>query len=169
MTDDPVPVLENFSLEQPAKEDGQEMWALAKRTSLDVNSAYKYIMMAEYFSETCVSAKVDGKVVGFITAFIQPEHREVIFVWQVGVDSSQRGRGLAYKMLDELMNRESTKDVLYLEATITKDNTASQALFKKLAKERKTSCTVKETFPAEVFPGQQGEAEFTYRIGPFRK
>ncbi|WP_147802591.1 diaminobutyrate acetyltransferase [Alkalicoccus halolimnae] len=163
-----TPVLESFTLEQPSKEDGQGMWNLAKKSSLDLNSAYKYIMMAEYFSETCVVAKERGEVVGFITGFIQPEHPDVVFVWQVGVDSSQRGKGVGYKMLEELVNRDVTKDVKYLEATITKDNTASQSLFKKLSKEYETSFEVRETFPADVFP-EDGDAEYTYRIGPLKK
>ncbi|PRO66579.1 diaminobutyrate acetyltransferase [Alkalicoccus urumqiensis] len=162
-----VPVLDSFTLGQPTKEDGQGMWALAKKTSLDLNSAYKYIMMAEYFSDTCVVAEEDDSVVGFITGFIQPENPDTVFVWQVGVDSSQRGKGLAYKMLDELMNRDVTKDVKYLEATITKDNVASQSLFKKLAREYDTSYEVTETFPADVFPEDIDKAEYTYRIGPF--
>ncbi|SDN99619.1 diaminobutyrate acetyltransferase [Alkalicoccus daliensis] len=160
-----TPVL---TLEQPSKEDGQGMWNLAKKTSLDLNSAYKYIMMAEYFSETCVVAKEDEEVVGFITGFIQPENPDVVFVWQVGVDSSQRGKGVAYKMLSEILEREAAKDVKYVEATITKDNVASQSLFKKLAKEHETSFEIRETFPADVFP-EDGEAEYTYRIGPISK
>lgn len=163
-----TPVLEELHLEQPSKEDGQGMWNLAKKTSLDLNSAYKYIMMAEYFSETCVVAKENDEVVGFITGFIQPEHPEVVFVWQVGVDSSQRGKGVAYKMLAELLRRDTGKEIKYVEATITKDNIASQSLFKKLAKEENTSFEIKETFPADVFP-EDGEAEYTYRIGPFRR
>ncbi|CAM3788019.1 diaminobutyrate acetyltransferase [Alkalicoccus chagannorensis] len=163
-----APVLDTFSLEVPTKEDGQGMWELAKKTSLDLNSAYKYIMMAEYFAETCVVAKEDDQVVGFITGFIQPENPDVVFVWQVGVDSSQRGKGLAFKMLEELMDRESVNGVKYLEATITKDNKASQSLFKKLAREEDTSFEVRETFPADCFP-EDGAAEYTYRIGPFWK
>ncbi|QKS71255.1 diaminobutyrate acetyltransferase [Paenalkalicoccus suaedae] len=169
MSKESTAVLDTFTLSQPTKEDGQGMWALAKKTSLDLNSVYKYIMMAEYFSETCVVAKEKDEVVGFITGFIQPEHPDVIFVWQVGVDSSQRGKGVAYKMLKELISREACKEVNFLEATITKDNTASQALFKKLAKQMNTTYRVTETFPEEVFPGDEHDAEYTYRIGPFSK
>lgn len=164
-----VATLDTFTLEEPTKDDGQEMWALAKKTSLDLNSAYKYIMMAEYFSETCIVARERGKVVGFITGFVQPSHPDVVFVWQVGVDSSQRGKGVASKMLNELVTRDACKDVRYLEATITKDNKASQSLFKRLAKEHDTSFEVKECFPEEVFPEEGQKAEYTYRIGPFSK
>ncbi|PRO66938.1 diaminobutyrate acetyltransferase [Alkalicoccus urumqiensis] len=158
---------ESLVFEAPSKEDGQKMWALAKKTSLDLNSAYKYVMMAEYFSETCMTVKEKDDVVGFVTGFIQPDNPDVYFVWQVGVDASQRGRGLAFRMLDTLLSRPVMEDVSYVEATITKDNKASQALFKKIAETRNTEFTVTETFPADVFPGDSGEAEFTYRIGPF--
>ncbi|MCR6110821.1 diaminobutyrate acetyltransferase [Bacillus sp. A301a_S52] len=162
-------VLETFSLEQPTKEDGQAMWALAKNTTLDLNSAYKYIMMAEYFSETCVVAKERGEVVGFITGFIQPEHQDVIFIWQVGVDSSQRGKGVASKMLNDLLERKACKNVRYVEATITEENKASQSLFKRLARDHDTAYEVKECFPEEIFPEEGQKAEYTYRIGPFSK
>lgn len=169
MSKNTTAILDTFSLEQPTKEDGQGMWALAKKTSLDLNSAYKYIMMAEYFSETCVVAKERGEVVGFVTGFIQPEHPDVVFVWQVGVDSSQRGKGIGSKMLNELVSRDACDNVRYLEATITKDNEASQFLFKKLAKEHETSCEVSDCFPEDVFPEEGQKAEYTYRIGPLSK
>lgn len=169
MSKNTTAVLETFSLEQPTKEDGQGMWSLVKESSLDLNSAYKYIMMAEYFSETCVVAKERGEVVGFITGFIQPEHPDVIFVWQVGVDSSQRGKGVASKMLNELVSRDVCKHVRYLEATITEDNKASQSLFKRLAKDHDTIYEIQECFPEDVFPEEDQKAEYTYRIGPFAK
>lgn len=152
--------------QQPTKYDGKEMWALAKRTSLDLNSAYKYLMMAEYFSKTCVVAKENGELVGFITGFIEPDKPDTVFVWQVGVDSSQRGKGVASRMLDALLSSSGCEQVKYLEATITDDNQASQKLFKGLARKRNTSCDVFETFPEDAFP-EGHDAEFTYRIGPF--
>ncbi|MCE7791949.1 diaminobutyrate acetyltransferase [Salipaludibacillus sp. CUR1] len=169
MSKNTTAVLDTVTLEQPSKEDGQGMWLLAKKTSLDLNSAYKYIMFAEYFSETCVVAKERGEVVGFITGFIQPEHPDVIFVWQVGVDSSQRGKGIGSKMLNELISRDASKNVRFLEATITEDNKASQSLFKRLARDHDTDYEVRECFPEEVFPEEGTKAEYTYRIGPFSK
>ncbi|MGJ9383374.1 diaminobutyrate acetyltransferase [Salipaludibacillus sp. CF4.18] len=169
MSKNATAVLESLTLEEPTKDVGQDMWALAKKTSLDLNSAYKYIMFAEYFSETCVVAREEDKVVGFITGFVQPSHPEVVFVWQVGVDSSQRGKGVASKMLNELIARDACKDVRYVEATITNDNKASQSLFKRMAKEHDTSFEVRECFPEDVFPEEGQKAEYTYRIGPFSK
>lgn len=145
------------------------MWELVNSSTLDQNSAYKYIMMCEYFSETCVVAKEKGKVVGFVTGFIPPEKQDVVFVWQVGVDSSQRGKGIASKMLHELFNREACKDVRFLEATVTPSNQASQSLFKGFAKKNNTKCDVSEFFKEDLFPTDEHEEELRFRIGPIKR
>ena len=158
--------MDTIQIEKPTVQDGAQMWELVKKSTLDQNSAYKYIMMCEFFSETCVVAKENDKLVGFITAFIPPERQDVVFVWQVGVDSSQRGKGLASRLLQELVNRPGCKDVKYVEATITPSNKASQALFRRLAKQYDTTCEISECFSEDLFPGEGHEEELTFRIGP---
>lgn len=155
-----------LSFQKPTKEDGSRMWQLVKDSTLDLNSPYKYIMMCEFFHETCVVAKENDELVGFITAFIPPERQDVIFVWQVGVCPSQQGKGVASKMLTELLNRKACKKVRYLEATVTPSNIASQSLFRGFARLNKTNCVVTECFPEDLFPEEGHEAELTYRIGP---
>ncbi|OIJ14023.1 diaminobutyrate acetyltransferase [Anaerobacillus arseniciselenatis] len=155
-----------LTIDKPSVSDGALMWELVEQSTLDSNSPYKYIMMCEYFRDTCVVVKEDEKLVGFITAFIPPENPDVIFVWQVGVDSSQRGKGLASKMLNELVSRTACKDVQYLEATVTPSNVASQSLFRGFAKKQQTRCVVQECFSSDLFPGDDHEEEYTFRVGP---
>ncbi|TFB14663.1 diaminobutyrate acetyltransferase [Filobacillus milosensis] len=145
------------------------MWELVNNSTLDQNSVYKYIMMCEYFSETCVVAKEEGKVVGFITGFIPPEKQDVVFVWQVGVDSSQRGKGVASQLLKELFNRDACKDVRFLEATVTPSNEASKKLFKGFARKNNTKCDITELFTKDLFPSDEHEEEHRFRIGPIDK
>ncbi len=164
-----VSTVDSLTFEKPTVEDGADMWELVKNSTLDLNSSYKYIMMCEFFAETCVVAKEKGELVGFVTAFIPPEKQDTVFVWQVGVDTSQRGKGLASRLLNELVERTGCDDVKYLEATVTPSNEASQALFKKLARTHNTNCEVSECFAEELFPGEGHEAELTFRIGPFDK
>ncbi len=156
-------------LEKPTVEDGSAMWELVEHSTLDQNSAYKYIMMCEYFAETCVVAKVDKELVGFITAFIPPERPDVVFVWQIGVDSSQQGKGLASKLLNELIHREACEDIRFVEATVTPTNKASQALFRKLARTHNTTCDVSEFFTKDLFPNDTHEEELNFRIGPIER
>ncbi|WP_096435680.1 diaminobutyrate acetyltransferase [Alteribacter populi] len=164
-----IPTVENDTLflTKPTLADGADMWNLVNDSTLDLNSSYKYLMMCEFFSETCVVAKQQDQLVGFITAFIPPEQEDVVFIWQVGVDSSQRGKGVASKMLDELISRKACRHVRYLEATVTPSNVASESLFRRLARDHSTDCTVTTCFPAEAFPEDDHESELTYRIGPF--
>ncbi|MDL4841163.1 diaminobutyrate acetyltransferase [Aquibacillus rhizosphaerae] len=155
--------------EKPKVEDGAAMWELVNNSTLDQNSVYKYIMMSEYFAETCVVARENNKLVGFVTAFIPPERQDVVFIWQVGVDSSQRGKGIASKLLNHLIQREACQDVRFVEATVTPSNKASQSLFRKLAREHNTECNVSEFFKQELFPSDDHEEELNFRVGPIEK
>ncbi|MDC3417113.1 diaminobutyrate acetyltransferase [Aquibacillus sp. 3ASR75-54] len=145
------------------------MWELVNNSTLDQNSPYKYIMMCEYFAETCVVAKENDKVVGFVTAFIPPKRQDVVFVWQIGVDASQRGKGIASKLLNELINRKVCENVNFVEATITPSNKASQSLFRRLAREHNTTCEVSDLFGEELFPTEGHEEELNFRVGPLNK
>lgn len=157
---------QTLTIGKPTVDDGALMWQMVSDSTLDLNSPYKYIMMCEYFQETCVVVKENEKLLGFITAFIPPESQDVVFVWQVGVDPSQRGKGLASKMLTELVSREACKKVRYLEATVTPSNSASKSLFRGFARRTQSECEVKECFSADLFPVEGHEEELTYRVGP---
>ncbi|WP_342707307.1 diaminobutyrate acetyltransferase [Marininema mesophilum] len=154
---------------KPTEEDGTAIWQLIKETGvLDLNSSYSYLMLCKYFADTCVIAEEQGDrgVVGFVSAFIQPESPDVIFVWQVAVDHSQRGKGLAKSLLRDLLARDACANVRYLEATISPSNNASQSLFEGLARDIRTNCDTSVCFPEELFPDEGHESEWTYRIGP---
>nr|WP_281241707.1 diaminobutyrate acetyltransferase [Sediminibacillus albus] len=155
--------------DKPAVEDGAAMWELVNNSTLDQNSVYKYIMMSEFFSETCVIAKENNKLVGFVTAFIPPERQDVVFVWQIGVASDQRGKGIASKLLEELIDRDACRDVRFVEATVTPSNDASQTLFRRLARKYETECEVTEFFSEDLFPMDDHEGELSFRIGPINK
>lgn len=157
-----------LTLQKPTVEDGGAMWELAETSTLDSNSVYKYIMMCEYFDETCIVAREGDEVVGFITAFIPPKQPDTLFIWQVGVAESQRGKGLALDLLERLIERDVCRDVRYVEATVTPSNKASQSLFKKLARSQGTACNISDCFGEELFPGDNHEEEKTFRIGPIK-
>ncbi|MBU9713411.1 diaminobutyrate acetyltransferase [Evansella tamaricis] len=157
------------TLSEPTTRDGSLMWELVNDSTLDQNSPYKYIMMCEFFTDTCVVAKEDADLVGFITGFIPPNRPDTVFIWQVGVHESQRGKGIASKMLNELLSRYACRNIKYVEATVTPSNTASQSLFLRLARDHGTECEVDDCFPEDVFPGGDHEAELMYRVGPLTK
>ncbi|SEN86204.1 diaminobutyrate acetyltransferase [Amphibacillus marinus] len=162
-------IKDKIVLSPPNREDGKAMWTIVTNTSLDDNSAYKYIMMSHYFSDTCVVAKLDGKVVGFITGFIPPKQSDTVFVWQIGVDPNYKGNGIGLSLLNQLVNQVKAQDINYVEATVTPSNQASQALFKKLALQQQTECNIESFFTQDLFPDEEPyEEELKFKIGPLK-
>jgi len=153
-------------LRRPTARDGATIWQMVRTGgALDLNSAYAYLMMAEWFQDTCVVAEDRGALVGFVMGFVPPRQPDTVLVWQIGVDAAQRGRGVGRQLLDALADN-APGDVRYLEATITTSNRMSEALFCGFARERRAPCVVSDLFPADLFPSGGHEAERLFRIGP---
>ena len=113
-------------------------------------------------------AELDGKIVGWISGYLVPNDDEALFVWQVAVDSSMRGQGLALRMLLALTARVAREhDVCFMETTISPDNAASQALFKRAFDRLGADCTTRTLFSRAAHFGGQHEDEVLYRAGPF--
>ncbi|MCG1029370.1 diaminobutyrate acetyltransferase [Virgibacillus halodenitrificans] len=160
----------DFHFRKPTKDDGAAVWELIKDTGvLDLNSSYSYLMWCEIFSETSIVADREEGTVGFISGFIHPDHPKTLFIWQVAVNESERGKGLGTKMLFQLLQREACEHVAYIEATVSPSNTPSQQLFKGLAKKLDTNCEIGDYFSADDFPQEGHEDELLFKIGPFQK
>lgn len=123
----------------PRTEDGADVWQLIKSCEpLDENSLYCNLLQCDHFGDTCVAAerKSDGKLVGWISGYLMPDDPQTIFVWQVAVDESAQGQGVAGRMLSALLQREACADVRRLKTTITRDNEASWGLFRSFARKQ---------------------------------
>jgi len=158
---------------KPKKEDGAAIWQLIKQTgNMDLNSSYSYLMWCQLFSGTSIVAvrqKEEETIVGFISGYLEQDKPDTLFIWQVAVDQSERGEGIATKMVFQLLDRALCEDVQYIEATVSPSNTASQHLFKGLAKKLNTECIIGEFFSAEDFPESGHEDELLFTIGSINK
>lgn len=146
------------------------MWALVHEVgTLDPNSAYLYLLLADRFAGTCAIAERNGRVVAMLTGFVPPRDPSTYFVWQIGVSPSARGEKLASRLLDHVLARHP--DVSFLEATVSPSNAASLALFQSFARRRDAALETHEGYRAELFPRATDrpphEAEPLLRIGPF--
>ena len=162
----------DFQFRKPTKDDGAAVWQLIKDTEvLDLNSSYSYLMWCEVFSETSIVADRDGRTVGFISGFINPDSQDSLFIWQVAVNASERGKGLATSMLRELLKRSATSRVDFIEATVSPSNIPSQSLFEGLAKKLDTNCHISDYFTSEDFPDEdeEHEDELLFKIGPIKE
>jgi L-2,4-diaminobutyric acid acetyltransferase len=141
----------------PRTADGAAMWRLARDTgTLDLNSSYAYLLLADHFSATCRVALDGGRPVGFLSAYLLPADPTCLFVWQVAVDERARGRRVAARMLDSVV--DETPGVERIETTVTEDNAASRRLFARFADRRGATLTERVGFEAAHFPdGHEAE------------
>jgi L-2,4-diaminobutyric acid acetyltransferase len=108
-------------------------------------------------------------MVGFISGYCIPDRPDTLFVWQVAVEESARGEGLAGRMLMDLLQRRSCAQVDYIETTITPGNSASQALFRKLAGQLDAPVNIGPGFDRDKHFEGRHETEELWRIGPIPK
>ncbi|NDR56815.1 diaminobutyrate acetyltransferase [Aliiruegeria sabulilitoris] len=130
-------------LRKPRAADGAAIWKLVRNCRpLDENSMYCNLIQCDHFADTCALAEVHGDVVGWVSAYVMPNDPETLFVWQVAVDEQMRGSGLGALMLQSILTRDACEDVRRLQTTITSDNEASWALFRKFGRLQGTSLDV---------------------------
>jgi len=160
----------DISLRKPVGEDGANLHALVRRCKpLDENSLYCNLLQCTHFADTCIAAELDGEMVGFISGYIPPKQPNTLFVWQVAVDAKARGLGLASRMLAELLERNDCDNVQYIETTITPDNDASWALFRRFADKRRYRTETFILFDSRVHFSGAHKDEHLLRIGPFNR
>lgn len=153
-------------LRHPTVAHAAPIHALVEATGvLDVNSVYAYLAVCSHHGRTSVVAEADDRLVGFVTGYRIPDRPDTLFVWQVGVDEAARGRGLATRMLQWLLE---TTGARFIETTITPSNIASRRLFRGLAAAHGADCEVTEGFSSTLFPQPAHEPEELHRLGPFR-
>lgn len=156
-------------IRSPQIADGQHAWRIAHDSQiLDLNSAYTYLLFFRDFGATCRIALVDGVVAGFVLGYRAPGRPATLFIWQIAVAERFRGRGIAGRMLDDLIPNDLALaiPVTMVETTINDKNPASQALFRAFAKRRGDSpIQATPLFAAADFPAEH-EPEALYLIGP---
>ncbi|MGP3972088.1 diaminobutyrate acetyltransferase [Streptomyces sp. 6N223] len=167
---------QGVTLDSPRLEDGAALWRIARDSRvLDLNSCYSYLLWCRDYAETSIVARSGdagahgepGAPVGFITGYTRPAAPSTLLVWQVAVDETHRGRGLAAAMLDALTLRaRSERGVDVIETTITPDNAASRRLFTSFATRHGAAVSREVLFDAAAFPEDGHAPEVLYRIGP---
>lgn len=159
----------SIAFRQPTVADGPSIYDLVKRSKpLDVNSRYLYLLQCSHFANTCAVAESDGSVQAFVSAYVRPDQPDTLFVWQVAVDASLRGRGVAGRLLEHLLARPHLNGIRFIEATVNPSNNASRNLFASLA--RKHDCDMHESmlFEEQLLGDEGHEAEIMLRVGPIK-
>nr|WP_086937428.1 diaminobutyrate acetyltransferase [Thaumasiovibrio occultus] len=155
-----------FHFRKPVSEDGYFIHQLINQCPpLDTNSAYCNFLQTTHFRDTCIAAEDEnGDIAGFISAYLVPSSPDTLFIWQVAIAEPARGNGLASKMVAKLLEREETNAVTRVETTITKNNDASWALFRKLDRQNGNRGETSVFLDKETHFQDKHDTEYLYRI-----
>ncbi|MDX1650466.1 MAG: diaminobutyrate acetyltransferase [Myxococcota bacterium] len=153
----------------PRPEDARDVTELVRRVAkLDANSPYAYLLLCSHFADTGLVRREGGRLVAFVLGYRPPGRPDTYFLWQVGVDPACRGRGLAGRMVIDLLRRLEPRGVRFLEATVTPSNEPSAALFRGVARRLEAPCEERTYFDKDLFPpGDAHEDEVLFRVGPW--
>jgi L-2,4-diaminobutyric acid acetyltransferase len=146
------------------------MWQLVRDLpDLEENSLYAYLLFGRDFTDTSRVAEMEGDIVGLVAGYRPPGDPATLFVWQVGVHPRAQRRGLAGRMIRDILDAGNAPPLEFLEATVAEGNDASAALFRGVARRMNAACTVSPGFEARHFQPQDHLPERRFRIGPFRR
>lgn len=160
-----TPETEAPVIRRPTVGDGAGMWALVQELAdLEENSLYAYLLLGFDYAETCRVAVRGTKVLGMVAGYRRPAEPETLFVWQVGVHPDAQRRGLASRMILDIL--ETEPGFRFLEATVAEGNGPSDRLFRGIAARAGVACKVLEGFTSRHFGPQEHPPEPRYRIGP---
>lgn len=156
----------NITLRKPTLKDGSAIYQLIKSSPpLDLNSSYLYLLQASHFANTCVVAECNNQIVGFVSAYIQPDDARSLFVWQIAVADKMRGSGLAKTMLRSLLeNQPDDSAITKVTCTISPSNKASQRLFESFSQSEKLTLVTTPFISESHFGGENHEAEELYTL-----
>ncbi|MGE4430965.1 MAG: diaminobutyrate acetyltransferase [Sphingobium sp.] len=157
----------SITLRRPVATDGPAISALiAACPPLDTNSAYCNLLQCTHFADHCIVAEDKEGIAGWVSGYRPPSDPATFFVWQVAVDTRARGRKLAQHMIEALLARRAAAGVTHLITTVTADNTASWALFERLAHRWAASLDKSALFERDAHFGGAHPTEWQARIGP---
>jgi L-2,4-diaminobutyric acid acetyltransferase len=153
-------------IRKPQANDGYDIHQLiANSPPLDLNSIYSYYLLSVHFRDSCVVAESQGKVIGFLSAYCLPQEPQTLFVWQVVVNRLLRGKKVAWRMLESLLQRFERGELEQVAATVNPSNSASRGLFERLATEQGSMLEEEIFLKATAFgPGSGHESEILLRV-----
>ena len=158
----------NVEIAPPTAEDAAEIHALITACPpLDGNSLYANLIQSTHFARSCAVARMNGRVVGWISGHRPPGREGTYFLWQVAVHPDARGTRLARRMLAQILSRPEQTGVVRMETSITRANEASWALFRSIAKWLGAPLSEAPWFDRERHLGGHHDTEHLVTIGPF--
>lgn len=102
---------------------------------LELHTPFTYWTLFNYFSNICFLMIEKDELIGFISGIKGSLDKEVVYLWQIGVSKSHRGKNYASVLIDNFIKAVIELDCNKIQVSISPDNEASYNTFLKYAKE----------------------------------
>ena len=146
-----TPTTLKFRSAQP--KDGAALWRLIQATgTLELNSAYFYLLFATDFGRTCLIAEQGDEVVGAVIGYHPPEQARTAFVWQVGLLPRLRAKAWALNSCSAGSTCLPTRTACGSRPPWPTTTPHRKPSSSGLRSTRSTECNVQTHFTADLFP-----------------
>lgn len=158
--ENPIPVLRS-----PEAADVDRIEDLMEEfTSRDFSSLKGDLVYNPAFRETSVVAELEGKIVGFVSAYRLPFDPETLFIWHVDVAESARDTGLSSLMLGHLMRQLSCVEVRRVQTAIPQCDERAWALFRRFARWQRSRMEIQPFITQALTPFARHEVDHLVTI-----
>ncbi len=154
-----------FKIRKVTLQDIKEVYNLltANKPYVGLNSRYTYLLLAKDFSDTCLVAEHDKKIIAFSSGYIPPARPDTFFSWEIVVHKDYRGNGLQLSLIRQHIKMTGAR---FFEGTVNPSNEFCKNNLEELAKSLGTKLSKRILFSKEDFENDGHEEEILYRIGP---
>jgi L-2,4-diaminobutyric acid acetyltransferase len=98
---------------------------------LESYSEHFYKIVTRYFGNCCFIAENENKILGVIIGLASQVHNKTYFMWQIGVESSLKGDGIAKILLKKAEEEVKKLGCNRIELTVDPENIPSQRFVEK--------------------------------------
>ncbi len=129
-------LFDKIEFRHPLVSDGDALKCLLATTPvLDGNSVQCTLLQCSHFAKTSVAAFLNGRLVGFVSAYYPPNEPHTLFVWQVVVSQPLRDLGMGKKMLHWLIAQPECQQAVKMVTAIGIKNSSSWSMFDGFARD----------------------------------
>lgn len=155
-------------LRSPRVPDAQAIWRLARDSdNTSLHHAHLYLMWCHNFPRTSLITTVDDHVKGFLLGYQRQDHPETLVVWQDTVDPTCEIPELRLRMLNEIVARNASQGVNYLETMVKADDKEPIPILEHFARQYAAQIMRHPLVDADPFPHDHAN-QLLYKIGPLR-
>jgi len=102
---------------------------------LDLHTSITYWTLFKYFPNLCYVMLENDKVIGFVSGLRSSLEKDVVYLWQIGINKEHRGKSYASTLIEYFIKSAINLNCNKIQFTIAPENESSYNAFLKYSKE----------------------------------